>query len=44
LSHPSGILFDELLKVIRAFSVDGAFDDDVCLVGMDYLGLPQMKS
>ena len=44
LSHPSGILFDELLKVIRAFSVDGAFDDDVCLVGMDYLGLPQVKS
>jgi hypothetical protein len=40
LSHPSGVLFDELLKVIRAFAVDGEFDDDVCLVGMDYIGLP----
>ncbi len=43
LSHPPGILFDELLKVIRAFSVDGGFDDDVCLVGMEYLGLPPIK-
>jgi PAS domain S-box-containing protein len=36
ISHPPGILFDELLEVIRAFAVSGQFDDDVCLVGMDY--------
>jgi hypothetical protein len=40
ITHPPGILFDELLEVIRAFAVNGAFDDDVCLVGMDYIGLP----
>jgi PAS domain S-box-containing protein len=40
LNHPSGILFDELLEVIRAFAVNGEFDDDVCLVGMDFVGLP----
>jgi sigma-B regulation protein RsbU (phosphoserine phosphatase) len=40
LSHPPGILFDELLSVIRNFAVNGQFDDDVCLVGMDYIGLP----
>jgi sigma-B regulation protein RsbU (phosphoserine phosphatase) len=39
LTHPPGILFDELLEVIRAFAVNGEFDDDVCLVGMDYIGL-----
>ena len=40
LTHPPGILFDELLGVIRAFALNGEFDDDVCLVGMDYLGRP----
>ena len=40
LTHPPGILFDELLDVIRAFAVNGEFDDDVCLVGMDFVGLP----
>ena len=44
LTHPPGILFDELLEVIRAFAVSGEFDDDVCLVGMDYLGLPAAKA
>jgi len=43
LHHPPGILFDELLQVIRAFAVNRAFDDDVCLVGMDYIGLPPGK-
>ena len=37
-NHPPGILFDELLSVIRNFAVNGQFDDDVCLVGMDFLG------
>ena len=44
LKHPPGILFDELLQDIRNFAVSGAFDDDVCLVGMDFFGLPQTKA
>ena len=42
--QPPASLFDELLTVIRAFAVDGQFDDDVCLVGMDYVGLPPVKA
>ena len=44
LHHPPGLLFDELLQVIRGFALNGEFDDDVCLVGMDYLGMPPVKS
>ena len=44
LRHPPGILFDELLQVIREFAVGGEFDDDVCLVGMDFTGPPPLKS
>jgi sigma-B regulation protein RsbU (phosphoserine phosphatase) len=44
LHHPSGLLFDELLGQVRGFAVSGEFDDDVCLVGMDYLGMPPVKS
>ncbi len=44
LAHPSGILFDKLIEVIRAFAVNGQFDDDVCLVGMDYRGTPAAKA
>lgn len=44
LHHPSGILFDELLGLVRGFAHNGEFDDDVCLVGMDYLGMPAVKS
>jgi sigma-B regulation protein RsbU (phosphoserine phosphatase) len=44
LHQPSGALFDELLAVIRAFALNGVFDDDVCLVGVDYLGMPAVKS
>jgi serine phosphatase RsbU (regulator of sigma subunit) len=44
LRHPPGILFDELLQVIRGFAVGGEFDDDVCLVGMDFVGIPAAKS
>ena len=36
LSKPSGELFNELLEAIRAFSVSHEFDDDVCLVGMEF--------
>ena len=44
IAAPPGVLFDELLGVIRAFAVNGEFDDDVCLVGMDYLGMPAGKA
>jgi hypothetical protein len=44
LNHPPGVLFDELLAVIRNFAVNGQFDDDVCLVGMDFLGMPATKA
>jgi len=44
LNHPPGVLFDELIQVIRAFSVNGEFDDDVCLVGVDFIGIPAAKS
>jgi sigma-B regulation protein RsbU (phosphoserine phosphatase) len=40
LTHPPGILFDELLGVIRAFALNSEFDDDVCLVCMDFIGTP----
>ena len=44
LAHPPGVMFDELLEVIRAFAVNGEFDDDVCLVGMDFIGMPPAKA
>jgi sigma-B regulation protein RsbU (phosphoserine phosphatase) len=44
ITHPPGILFDELLAVIRAFAVNGEFDDDVCLVGMDYVSRPVLTA
>lgn len=45
IRHPAGILFDELLAAIRAFSVDHEFDDDVCLVGMEFVNkLVRQKS
>ncbi len=40
LQSPSSVLFDELLAEIRAYSADGSFDDDVCLVGLDYTPRP----
>jgi len=44
LARPPGILFDELIQSIRTFAVNGEFDDDVCLVGMEFLGMKPMKS
>jgi sigma-B regulation protein RsbU (phosphoserine phosphatase) len=38
---PAGQLFDEVLERVRTFSVDLAFDDDVCLVGMEFVHRPQ---
>jgi hypothetical protein len=37
-------LFDAVLEGIRAFSVDHAFADDVCLVAIEYTGKPVQKS
>jgi sigma-B regulation protein RsbU (phosphoserine phosphatase) len=44
IHRPPGELFDGLIEVVRAFAVNGEFDDDVCLVGMDYIGMPALKS
>ncbi len=44
LQKPAAQMFDELLEAIRAFSVDLEFDDDVCLVGMEFAGKPALKS
>jgi len=44
LQKPAAQMFDELLEAIRAFSVDHEFDDDVCLVGMEFTGKPALKS
>jgi sigma-B regulation protein RsbU (phosphoserine phosphatase) len=35
LDLPVEKLFDELLEQMRKFSMDGKFDDDVCIVGME---------
>jgi PAS domain S-box-containing protein len=40
LNLPPGKMFDELLETIRTFSTDREFEDDVCLVGLEYLGQP----
>lgn len=36
LQMPAAALFDALLEEIRAYSAGREFDDDVCLVGLDY--------
>jgi serine phosphatase RsbU (regulator of sigma subunit) len=38
LVAPPAQLFDELLGEIRAFAEDNVFDDDVCLLGMEFVG------
>jgi sigma-B regulation protein RsbU (phosphoserine phosphatase) len=40
LHLPAAQLFDSILKEIREFSAHHAFDDDLCLVGMEYTGTP----
>jgi serine phosphatase RsbU (regulator of sigma subunit) len=45
LLHQSpGDLFDNLIQSIRGFAINGEFDDDVCLVGLDYPGFPTVDS
>jgi serine phosphatase RsbU (regulator of sigma subunit) len=36
IAKPMDQLFDDLLDTVRNFSVSHDFEDDVCLVGMDY--------
>jgi len=36
MAKPMGEIFDALLETVRNFSVSHEFEDDVCLVGMDY--------
>jgi sigma-B regulation protein RsbU (phosphoserine phosphatase) len=40
IGQPAGELFDHLLETIRAFATDREFEDDVCLVGMEFKGPP----
>ena len=40
INLPASQLFDEVLDTIRKFSLDQGFDDDVCLVGMEYASKP----
>jgi sigma-B regulation protein RsbU (phosphoserine phosphatase) len=40
LGQPAGQLFDHLLETIRTFATDREFEDDVCLVGMEFTGAP----
>ena len=44
IAKPASQLFDELLGTIRSFSTDHEFEDDVCLVGMEYVGALVEKS
>ena len=36
IQHPPEILFDELLEAVRTFAVSHEFDDNVCIVGMEF--------
>ena len=40
LQKPAEQMFDELISAIRVFSVNHEFDDDVCLVGMEFIRKP----
>ena len=40
ITRPPSDLFDELIAAVRAFALNGEFEDDVCMVGVDYVALP----
>jgi len=44
IEKPADQIFDEVLQAISAFSVAHEFDDDVCLLGMEFSGKPEQKS
>jgi len=41
IAKPGGQIFDELLNIVCNFSVSHEFEDDVCLVGMDFVQRPK---
>jgi phosphoserine phosphatase RsbU/P len=43
IEKPAGQLFDDLLEAVRNFSTDHEFEDDVCLVGVEFAGNPSQK-
>jgi sigma-B regulation protein RsbU (phosphoserine phosphatase) len=43
IAKPTSQLFDELQAVVRNFAVSHEFEDDVCLVGMDFVRKPQSR-
>jgi sigma-B regulation protein RsbU (phosphoserine phosphatase) len=43
INKPASQLFDELLRFVRNFSVSHEFEDDVCLVGMDFVQRAQKQ-
>jgi sigma-B regulation protein RsbU (phosphoserine phosphatase) len=43
IEKPAGQLFDELLETVRTFSIDREFEDDVCLVGVEFAVKPEQK-
>lgn len=43
IAKPTSQLFDELLATVRSFAVSHEFEDDVSLVGMDFLQKPQRQ-
>jgi phosphoserine phosphatase RsbU/P len=40
IQKSAGQLFDDLLAAVRAFSISHEFEDDVCLVGIEFIGKP----
>lgn len=43
LQSPAAQLFDEVLSEVRDFAAGHEFDDDVCVVGMEFVGPPGLK-
>jgi len=43
VGKPPGQMFDELLEAVRTFSVSHEFEDDVCLVGVEFAGNSSQK-
>jgi sigma-B regulation protein RsbU (phosphoserine phosphatase) len=44
LSKSNAEMFDKLIEAIREFAVSHEFEDDVCLVGMEFAHKPAVKS
>lgn len=44
LNEPMGKLFDDLLEAVLTFSISREFEDDVCLVGMEFASKPMQQT